>query len=150
MRTTFMHGLLKLRDESSVRINHLISICNDAARGISCGSGFSGCTGMSKAVDRMRMAFMHVLLKLLDESSVRIDHLMAICRTAGLFFFAGGCSICVQRFFDGMTTTFMHGFLKLRDESSVRINHLIGICYGACGIFCVSSLSGGMLRTLAG
>ena len=89
MKTTFMHGLLKLRDESSVRINHLISICSDAARGIFCGSGFSGCTGMSKAVDRMRMAFMHDLLKLLDESSVRIDHLMAICRTAGLFFFRG-------------------------------------------------------------
>ena len=34
---------------------------------------------MLKAVDRMRMAFMHGFLKLNDEASVRINHLIASC-----------------------------------------------------------------------
>ena len=101
-----MHGLLKLRDESSVRINHLISICRNAACsiscGISCGSGFTGRSGMSKAVDRMTTTFMHAFLKLGDESSVRINHLIAIRLE--------GCrDLCRM-------SSFMHGLLQFRDE----------------------------------
>ena len=70
-------------------MNHLIAFCRNGACGISCGGGLLNCTcaSMLKAVDRMRMTFMHGFLKLNDEASVRINHLIAICHLSP-------CSLC--------------------------------------------------------